>query len=281
MKNERTTVAQGKRYAADMNCLPILTKEDERKWIAMYHETGDQHAKEVLVMNNLRYVRKIASSFNYSSVRLELDDLVQEGSMGLMKAIERFDYKKECRLSTFATYWIKQYIQRAIAKKGRLIRLPVNIFNDILKLYYEECTLEHVTDKVERLKQLSIKTGFSQVKIEQLREYNITPISYDTITEMDYNNRGISVADSNLNSEELSEVLKEVFIYLSEREKEVLAHRYGLNGTEPKTLKEIGEIYHLSGERIRQIEEQAMEKLRIPHRIRRFKEILVKQEVPY
>lgn len=266
-----------KMYLREIGQVPLLSHEEELI-IAKQADEGDEYAKQQLVEANLRLVVSIAKK--HTNRGLKLLDLIQEGNMGLMKAVEKFEYQKGYKFSTYATWWIRQAITRAIADQGRTIRIPVHMIETINKIKKESRIYLQETGKEPTPEVLAKRLEMEVEKIKQILEMNQDPISLETpVGSEEDSELGDFVMDDkilspyeqanrNLLKEQLSEVLKT----LSEREEKVLRFRYGLDDGCPRTLEEVGKIFKVTRERIRQIEVKALRKLRHPSRRKRLED---------
>ena len=263
---------QVRAYLREIGKIPLLTKEDEVA-LAKRIARGDNEAKELLIKANLRLVVSIAKK--YVSSGLPFLDLVQEGNIGLMKAVEKFDHHKGCKFSTYAIWWIRQSITRALADKGRTIRIPVHTLDAIkammkshqklMQRMKKEPTLSEIADDMEvplqKIYELVgiIKNPISvETPIDELGNYNIV----DYIEDKNNASPMDTILDDNL-IEQIQKVLKT----LTKREKIIIEMRYGIGTNREQTLEEIGKYFHLTRERIRQIEERALQRLKQPNRI--------------
>jgi RNA polymerase primary sigma factor len=263
---------QVRAYLREIGKIPLLTKEDEVA-LAKRIARGDNEAKELLIKANLRLVVSIAKK--YVSSGLPFLDLVQEGNIGLMKAVEKFDHHKGCKFSTYAIWWIRQSITRALADKGRTIRIPVHTLDAIkammkshqklMQRMKKEPTLSEIADDMEvplqKIYELVgiIKNPISvETPIDELGNYNIV----DYIEDKNNASPMDTILDGNL-IEQIQKVLKT----LTKREKIIIEMRYGIGTNREQTLEEIGKYFHLTRERIRQIEERALQRLKQPNRI--------------
>ncbi|WP_068269164.1 RNA polymerase sigma factor RpoD [Caviibacter abscessus] len=256
-----------KMYLREIGQIPLLTHEEEIE-LAQKVLEGDAMAKQKLIESNLRLVVSIAKK--HTNRGLKLLDLIQEGNMGLMKAVEKFEYEKGFKFSTYATWWIRQAITRAIADQGRTIRIPVHMIETINKIKKESRIILQETGKEPTPEELSMKLEIPVDKVKSILEMNQDPISLETpVGSEDDSELGDFVEDDKflnpydattrvLLREKLEDILKDT---LNEREEQVLRHRFGLDDGSPKTLEEVGKIFEVTRERIRQIEVKAIKKL--------------------
>lgn len=260
-----------KMYLREIGQVPLLNHEEEFEYAKRSFE-GDEEASKKLIESNLRLVVSIAKK--HTNRGLKLLDLIQEGNIGLMKAVEKFEYTKGYKFSTYATWWIRQAITRAIADQGRTIRIPVHMIETINKIKKESRIYLQETGKDASPEILAERLKMDVEKIKAIQEMNQEPISLETpVGSEEDSELGDFVEDSKTTSpyeatnrailrEELDSVLKT----LSSREEKVLRYRYGLDDSSPKTLEEVGKIFNVTRERIRQIEVKALRKLRHPSR---------------
>ena len=260
-----------KMYLREIGQIPLLSYEEEIEY-AQKVLNGDEEAKQKLIESNLRLVVSIAKK--HTNRGLKMLDLIQEGNMGLMKAVEKFEYEKGFKFSTYATWWIRQAITRAIADQGRTIRIPVHMIETINKIKKESRIILQETGKEPTAEELSKKLELPVEKVKNILEMNQDPISLETpVGSEEDSELGDFVEDDKfanpydattrvLLKEQLDDVLKT----LNEREETVLRYRYGLDDGSQKTLEEVGKIFNVTRERIRQIEVKALRKLRHPSR---------------
>ena len=260
-----------KMYLREIGQIPLLNYEEEIE-LAQKVLEGDDDAKQKLIESNLRLVVSIAKK--HTNRGLKMLDLIQEGNMGLMKAVEKFEYEKGFKFSTYATWWIRQAITRAIADQGRTIRIPVHMIETINKIKKESRIILQETGKEPTAEELSKKLELPVDKVKAILEMNQDPISLETpVGSEEDSELGDFVEDDKfLNPYDattrvlLKEQLDEGLKTLNEREEMVLRYRYGLDDGSPKTLEEVGKIFNVTRERIRQIEVKALRKLRHPSR---------------
>jgi RNA polymerase primary sigma factor len=258
-----------------------LLKPQEEQELAKRIVAGDESAKHELINANLRLVVSIAK--HYIGRGMQFLDLIEEGNLGLMKAVDKFDYTKGFKFSTYATWWIRQAITRAIADQAKTIRVPVHMVETInkLKKVQRQLTLELNREPTE--KELAQKLHITEDKVREIIQISLDPLSLETpIGEEEDSHLGDFVSDkNNLTPEEyaINEVLKdeiqEVLLTLTEREEQVLKLRFGLVDGTCRTLEEVGTIFGVTRERIRQIEAKALRKLRHPSRSKKLKDYLV------
>lgn len=221
-----------------------------------------------MIKANLRLVVKIAR--DYEGLGLPLLDLINEGNLGLMKGVERYDLRKGAKVSTYAAWWIKQYIKLALANQSKTIRLPVHVVDKVAHLRRAELKLREILEREPTDEELAHDLQISARRVGLYRQASRAPVSLDAPTGDDESNRIADlVADPNaaapfdrLIKETDTQLVREVMINLSKRESEILTLRFGLTGGTPHSLEEIGEHFGLTRERIRQIQEQALQKLR-------------------
>jgi RNA polymerase primary sigma factor len=269
-KNENAGLDSIKSYLKEIGKISLLKTKEELEIARRIQDENDDSARKILIKANLRLVVSIAKRYNGRG--LSFLDLIQEGNIGLMKAVDKYDYTKGYKFSTYATWWIRQAITRAIADQSRTIRLPVHVVETINKLkkiskmYMQEYKRKPTEEELAELCELQLNKVRELIKISQL------PISLETpIGDDDGNNLSDIVEnDSDKNPEErvLSDLLREdieivLNSYLTEREQMVLRLRFGLQDGTPRTLEEVGHVYNVTRERIRQIEAKALEKLRL------------------
>ena len=260
-----------KMYLREIGQIPLLSYEEEIDY-AQRVLNGEEEAKQKLIESNLRLVVSIAKK--HTNRGLKMLDLIQEGNMGLMKAVEKFEYEKGFKFSTYATWWIRQAITRAIADQGRTIRIPVHMIETINKIKKERRIILQETGKEPTAEELATKLELPVEKVKSILEMNQDPISLETpVGSEEDSELGDFVEDDKFSNPYdattrvlLKEQLNDVLKTLNEREEMVLRYRYGLDDGSQKTLEEVGKIFNVTRERIRQIEVKALRKLRHPSR---------------
>lgn len=257
-----------------------LLSADEEVALALRIEQGDEEAKQELAEANLRLVVSIAK--RYVGRGMQFLDLIQEGNMGLMKAVEKFDYRRGFKFSTYATWWIRQAITRAIADQARTIRVPVHMVETINKLARVQRQLTQDLNREPTDEEIAKKLGISIEKVREVYKISQDPVSLETpIGEEDDSHLGDFIKDERTMGPEeyatiemLKEELQGVLGTLTDREEKVLRLRFGLDDGQCRTLEEVGQIFGVTRERIRQIEAKALRKLRHPSRSRKLKDFL-------
>ena len=268
-----------KMYLKDIGKVPLLTPNEEVE-LAVRMMEGDESAKRRLSEANLRLVVSIAK--RYVGRGLLFLDLIQEGNFGLMKAVEKFDYTKGFRFSTYATWWIRQSITRAIADQARTIRIPVHMVETINKQVRVARNLLQTLGREPTPEEIAKEMGISEEKVREIQKIAQETISLDTpVGEEEDSNLGTFLQDeSAANPAEsatnlmLKEQLLDVLNTLTPREQKVIMLRYGVDDGHPRTLEEVGREFNVTRERIRQIEAKALKKLRHPSRSKRLKDFL-------
>ena len=267
-------------YLKEIGRISLLSPEEELK-LSIQIANGDEDAKQQLAESNLRLVVSIAK--RYVGRGLLFLDLIQEGNIGLMKAVDKFDYDKGYKFSTYATWWIRQAITRALADQARTIRVPVHMVETINKMarIQRQMTLELNREPTEE--EIAKKMGISVEKVREVIKISQEPVSLETpIGEEDDSHLSDFIKDkSSMSPEEyatneiLKEEIKNVLMTLQEREQEVLELRFGLIDGTCHTLEEVGKRFNVTRERIRQIEAKALRKLRHPSRAKKLKDFMV------
>src|SRR6266705_3871920 len=254
-------------YLREIGQIPLLTPQQEIE-LAAKIKKGDREARALMIRSNLRLVVKIAH--DYANLGLPLLDLISEGNIGLMKAVERFDPAKGGKLSTYAAWWIKQSIKRALANQSKTIRLPVHLVDKISKMRRVAMRLQEELGREPTDEELADELGTSSTRVSQMRMAAIRPASLDApIGDEDSNNFAEVVQDENADTpyEQLEEktvtrMLQEMVKTLDPREATILRARFGLDGGPQKTLEEVGQKFGVTRERVRQIQNIALKKLR-------------------
>ena len=266
-------------YLKEIGKVPLLTAEEEKE-LAMKMEAGDMEAKKRLAEANLRLVVSIAK--RYVGRGMLFLDLIQEGNLGLIKAVEKFDYRKGYKFSTYATWWIRQAITRAIADQARTIRIPVHMVETINKLIRVQRQLLQELGREPYPEEIAEKMGLPVERVREIQKISQEPVSLETpIGEEEDSHLGDFIQDDNVPVPAeaaaftlLKEQLVEVLGTLTEREQKVLCLRFGLEDGRAHTLEEVGKEFDVTRERIRQIEAKALRKLRHPSRSRKLKDYL-------
>ena len=266
-------------YLKEIGTVPLLTTEEELT-LAKRKAEGDEYAKERLIEANLRLVASIAK--RYTGRGMSFLDLVQEGNLGLIKGVEKFDYTKGYKLSTYATWWIRQSVTRALADQARTIRVPVHMVETINKMSKMQRKLTLELGYEPSVTELADALEMSEDKVMEIMQIAREPASLETpIGEEDDSNLGDFVADSNVVTPEgnvenvmLREHIDSLLKDLKERERQVIELRFGLKDGHPRTLEEVGKEFNVTRERIRQIEAKALRKLRNPVRSKRIRDFL-------
>lgn len=266
-------------YLKEIGKVPLLSAEEEIE-LAKRMENGDQEAKKRLAEANLRLVVSIAK--RYTGRGMSFLDLVQEGNLGLIKGVEKFDYTKGYKLSTYATWWIRQSVTRALADQARTIRVPVHMVETINKMSKMQRKLTLELGYEPSVAELAEALDMTEDKVMEIMQIAREPASLETpIGEEDDSNLGDFVADSNVVTPEgnvesvmLREHIDALLGDLKERERQVIVLRFGLEDGHPRTLEEVGKEFNVTRERIRQIEAKALRKLRNPVRSKRIRDFL-------
>src|SRR6187431_470463 len=254
-------------FLKDIGKVPLLTAAQEVE-LAKRIERGEHAAKQAMVEANLRLVVSIAK--RYRNQGLPFLDLIQEGTIGLVRAAEKFDYRKGFKFSTYATWWIRQAVARAIADKGRTIRMPVHVVEKLNKINRSERKLRAELAREPTAQEIAVDLGLTTEEVEQIKRSAQTPVSLEKpVGDEEESEFGHFLTDeSEPLPEEAAEVslrrdaLRSILDALSPRERQVLELRYGLDGQQPRTLDEVGRAFNVTRERIRQIEHQSLKKLR-------------------
>ena len=266
-------------YLKEIGVVPLLSNEEEKE-LAIAVENGDLEAKQRLAEANLRLVVSIAK--RYVGRGMQFLDLIQEGNMGLMKAVDKFDYSKGFKFSTYATWWIRQAITRAIADQARTIRIPVHMVETINKLIRVSRQLLQELGREPTPEEIAAEMNMPVERVREILKISQEPVSLETpIGEEEDSHLGDFIQDDNVPVPAdaaaftlLKEQLEEVLGTLTEREQKVLTLRFGLEDGRARTLEEVGREFNVTRERIRQIEAKALRKLRHPSRSRKLKDYL-------
>ena len=266
-------------YLKEIGVVPLLSNEEEKE-LAIAVENGDLEAKQRLAEANLRLVVSIAK--RYVGRGMQFLDLIQEGNMGLMKAVDKFDYSKGFKFSTYATWWIRQAITRAIADQARTIRIPVHMVETINKLVREQRNLLQELGQDPTPEQIAERMDMTPDKVREILKIAQEPVSLETpIGEEDDSPLGDFIEDEVIENPVdyttrvvLREQLDEVLDTLTDREENVLRLRFGLDDGKMRTLEDVGKVFNVTRERIRQIEAKALRKLRHPSRSKQLKDFI-------
>ena len=266
-------------YLKEIGVVPLLSNEEEKE-LAIAVENGDLEAKQRLAEANLRLVVSIAK--RYVGRGMQFLDLIQEGNMGLMKAVDKFDYSKGFKFSTYATWWIRQAITRAIADQARTIRIPVHMVETINKLIREQRNLLQELGQDPTPEQIAERMDMTPDKVREILKIAQEPVSLETpIGEEDDSHLGDFIEDEVIENPVdyttrvvLREQLDEVLDTLTDREENVLRLRFGLDDGKMRTLEDVGKVFNVTRERIRQIEAKALRKLRHPSRSKQLKDFI-------
>jgi RNA polymerase primary sigma factor len=254
-------------YLREIGQIALLTPAQEIE-LAARIKKGDKEARAMMIRANLRLVVKIAHDYN--NLGLPLLDLISEGNIGLMKAVERFDPAKGGKLSTYAAWWIKQSIKRALANQSKTIRLPVHLVDKISKMRRVALQMSEELGREPTDDELAEEVGMASAKVSQLKTVSIRPASLDApISDDDTTEFGEIVGDEealtpfeHLRDQNLRDEVADLISVLDEREKKIIFSRFGLDGGKPKTLEEVGKKFGVTRERIRQLQNIALMKLR-------------------
>ncbi len=266
-------------YLKEIGTYPLLTFEQEIQ-LAKHYEEGDEDARDKLIVSNLRLVVSVAKK--HIGRGLSFLDLIQEGNQGLMKAVEKYDWRRGYKFSTYATWWIRQAITRAIADQSRTIRIPVHMVENINKLYKIQRRLMQKYNRTPTVKELSKELEMSEEEVKNLfrisqRTTSLSTAINDeedaTLEDFIKDPNQSSIYD-NVTNKFIKEYLFEVLDTLTPRERKVLVLRYGLEDGKPRTLEEVGRQFNVTRERIRQIEAKAVRKLKHPSRAKKLKGLL-------
>lgn len=273
------SVSSLKQYLKNIGSINLLTPDEEMR-LAIQVKAGDSAARDKLVEANLRLVVSIAKK--YQNIGVPLLDLIQEGNLGLMRAADKFEPDKGYKFSTYATYWIRQFIGRAIADQGRTIRVPVHMIDSInsMKKKENEFVVEHGRKPTD--KELAAVLGVTAKEVKAMKNYSQKSSSLDVQVGDDEDTSLCSLIEDDMfdtpeaayNKVEIVNTLESVLSTLDEREATIIKMRFGLDGKGSRTLGEVGDILNLSKERIRQLEAKALRKLRHPSRAKKLRDFI-------
>ena len=260
-------------YFKEIDSIPLMTREEEYE-LAVKAKQGDVLARDRIVKANLRFVVTVAKK--YQSNAFELNDLINEGNIGLMIAIDKFDPEKGYHFISYAVWWIRQTILKAIYEKGKMIRLPSNKTNDIIKIENARKSLKAKLSEEEELEQVAIMLNMTPLHVQEMMMISKDVFSLDSKVggdESDSNSLGEMLEDTtsvspeeNAIENDMKEQIDNVLSTLTDKEAQILRYRFGLNGKKAMSLKEVGEVFNLTKERIRQIEKKAIKRLQHPTR---------------
>lgn len=280
-KNETYTNTQDpvKLYLKEIGQEELIDQKKETE-LAKRIELGDEVAKEELANANLRLVVSIAK--RHLGRGMSFLDLIQEGNMGLIRAVEKFDYRKQCKFSTYATNWIRQSITRAIADQARTIRIPVHMIETINKLHRYQLELLTELGREPSVEEIAERMELTPAKVEHIIQISQEAVSLDKpVGENEESEMGEFVIDTKRKTPveriehlSLTEEIDEILMTLTEREENILRLRFGFTDGEPRTLEEVGQVFGVTRERIRQIEAKALRKLRHPSRNKKLREFV-------
>ena len=262
-------------YLREIKEIPLLTREEEVQ-VAIGAKGGSKEAKDKLIVANLRFVVNVAKHYQNNS--LSLSDLISEGNLGLITAVDKFDVDKGYHFISYAVWWIRQSILKAIYEKTRMIRLPLNRANELVQIEKAKKEIERYKESEAGIEEIADYLDIDKSRVTELINASKdivsleTPLSSendaDTISDLINDSKGVNPERVIINRK-LEESIEEVLSTLSEKESKVIKYRFGLEGERPHSLKEIGDKYNLTKERIRQIEKKAISRLRHPTRRRR------------
>lgn len=262
-------------YLREIKEIPLLTREEEVQ-VAIGAKGGSKEAKDKLIVANLRFVVNVAKHYHNNS--LSLSDLISEGNLGLITAVDKFDVDKGYHFISYAVWWIRQSILKAIYEKTRMIRLPLNRANELVQIEKAKKDIEKYKESEAGIEEIADYLDIDKSRVTELINASKDIVSLETplSSENDANTISDLIKDSKGENPErviinrkLEESIEEVLSTLSEKESKVIKYRFGLEGERPHSLKEIGDKYNLTKERIRQIEKKALSRLRHPTRRRR------------
>ncbi len=279
MDNRRVMTTQDENvlslYLKDINRIPLLTREEEEKYARLAAQ-GDKEAKDKIVKANLRFVVNVAKK--YQNQGLDLVDLISEGNIGLMTAIERFDVEKGYHFISYAVWWIRQAILKAICEKSRMIRLPLNRANELVQIEKAKKVVQSNQSEEEEIAEIAELLNMDSAHVREIINISRDMISLDSPLRGDHENISVGdfIEDSQYEYPEnaaimssMQEDIDEVLSTLTPKEADVIRFRFGLDGSRSMSLKEIGDVFNLTKERIRQIEKKAIRRLQHPSRLNR------------
>lgn len=260
-------------YLKEINRIPLLSREEE-EIVARKAAKGNEAARKRMIESNLRFVVNVAKK--YQNQGLPLIDLINEGNIGLMNAIDKFDVDRGYHFISYAVWWIKQAILKAICEKSRTVRLPLNRANELLQIQKAQRQLMHDSGDEPTMEELGAITNMDPQLVGDLLAISRDMVSLDAPVYGDPSNSsvgdfiedGYRSADDIVMEKALRKDINEALETLTEKEREIIEMRFGLNGAIPMSLKEIGELYNLTKERIRQIEKKAIERMKQPSRLK-------------
>ena len=263
-------------YFKEIDTIPLMTRDEEYE-LAVKAKQGDILARDRIVKANLRFVVSVAKKYQCGA--FELNDLINEGNIGLMIAIDKFDPEKGYHFISYAVWWIRQTILKAIYEKGKMIRLPSNKTNDIIKIENARKSIKAKLTEEEELEQVALMLNMTPVHVQEMMMISKDVFSLDSKVggdDNDSNSLGEMLEDTTSVSPEENAVkndmkaqIDNVLSTLTEKEAEILRYRFGLNGKKAMSLKEVGEVFNLTKERIRQIEKKAIKRLQHPTRCKK------------